>query len=96
MSHLNLGGRGSGRTTHAMRAAKKGSVYVWVNHHLDYPKQLARKLGREDLVIVSPEWLRSAQWRGRQFPDIMLDHEARLDSPQWEAYTVVRMMTVRE
>lgn len=78
--------RGSGRTTAAMKAAPKGAVYVWVNHHLDYPKYLARKLDREDLVIVGPDWLTDRKWRGRVFPGIIKDHAAELTSKQWYAY----------
>lgn len=76
MSHLGVecGGRGSGRTTRAMLGAPIGSVFIWCNHHLDYPKELARKLCREDLIIVGPDWLRDMRGRGANFPGVVQDH----------------------
>lgn len=66
--------RGEGATSRAMNAAPKGAHYVWVNEHLGYPKDLARRLGRADLVIVSPGWFQGDRWRGIQFKAIVLDH----------------------
>jgi hypothetical protein len=79
-------GRGSGRTARAMQGAPQGAVYVWVNGHLDYPKNLARKLGREDLKIVSPQWVEDRRWSGLTFPAIDIDHAAKLTEEQWQAY----------
>lgn len=50
---------GTGITTRQIKAAPHGAVYVWPTHDLVYPKRLARSLGRDDLRIVSAEWLRS-------------------------------------
>lgn len=89
------GGRQSGRTTRAMQEAPKGAVYVWVHSNLDYPKELARKLGREDLRIVSPAWLEDRVWVGSLFSGIRLDHAATLSSRQWDAYFEVRDLRCR-
>lgn len=78
--------RGEGTTTTQMRNSPKRAVFVWVNSHLDYPKRLAAKLGREDLEIVSPNWLSTAQWIGRTFPALVLDHACDLTAEQWHSW----------
>jgi hypothetical protein len=62
--------RGTGRTTRQMLDAPKGALYVWCNKHLDYPRALARHLGRADLVVVSPSYER----RGYSSALVILDH----------------------
>jgi len=69
-----------------MLAAPKGAVYVWLNGRLDYPKALARKLGREDLKIVSPYWIEDRQWAGMEFPAMDIDHATTFTEKQWERY----------
>lgn len=66
--------RGSGRTSNAMNQAPENAVYVWCDRHLDYPKRLARHLGRSDLQIVRPEWIVNERWRGQMFSGIIVDH----------------------
>lgn len=85
---IATGGRQSGRTTRAMQELPKGAVFVWVNQHLDYPKQLARKLGRDDLQIVSPQWLVDRRWTGLDLTGLNLDHAARevMTDEQCRAY----------
>jgi hypothetical protein len=67
--------RGSGRTTKQMQEAPQNSVFVWVHHDLHYPKKLAEKIGRNDLKIVSPNWLLNG-WRGVQLSGLVIDHFA--------------------
>lgn len=74
---------GEGTTTSQMTSSPKRSVFVWVNSQLDYPRRLAKKLNREDLEIVSPNWLSNDQWIGRTFPAIVLDHACYLTREQW-------------
>lgn len=83
---VEMGGRGSGKTTRAMLKAPKGSVFVWVNHHLDYPKLLARHLGRDDLKIVSPEWIEDQRWAGMNLSGLKLDPDTRFTDKQWERW----------
>jgi len=68
-------GRGTGRTTEQMKNAATGAFYVWCNRDLNYPKRLAQRLGRSDLRVVFPGWLRVG-WRGLAlYPgDVVLDH----------------------
>jgi len=44
--------RGIGTTTAQMRAAAPNSFYVWVNGDLSYLRQLASRIGRNDLHII--------------------------------------------
>lgn len=76
--------RGSGHTTRQMVAAPKGAVFVWVNSHLQYPRDLKYFLGREDLILVSPDWLVDERWRGNEYSGIVIDHATRLNYRQRE------------
>ena len=72
-----------------MEEAPKGALFIWCNPHLDYPKSLARKLGREDLRIVSPYFLNEGRWRGMTFTGIVTDHAF---TPSHEQYGALRIM----
>jgi hypothetical protein len=61
-----------------MLSAPIGAVFVNCDSRLDYPKQLARYLRREDLQIVGPEWIERERWLGLRFTGIVVDHAARL------------------
>lgn len=67
--------RGTGRTTKQMQAAPLNAVFVWCNQHLDYPKKLARRIGRDDLKIVAPNWL-DDRWMGVEILGLVIDHAA--------------------
>ncbi len=82
--------RGSGKTTRAMLAAPKDAVFVWVDHHFEYPRALAIRLGREDLKIVSPGWLEDMRWVGTTLTGLRLDPDARLTDRQWECWRGAR------
>ena len=73
--------RGSGRTTDAMHSAPPKAIYVWCNDRLDYPKRLALDIGRKDLQIVGPSWLRDG-WYGLEYPAIVVDHATHLGDEQ--------------
>lgn len=86
--HLSL--RGTGRTTKQMQDAPKGAIYVWVNQHLGWPRDLAHHLGCDDLQIVSPTWLeRMGNWAGRSITGLVLDHAAELSDRQYAGYRVL-------
>lgn len=63
-----------GHTTKQMLEAPQNAIYVWCSNDIGYAKWLAKKLGREDLRIVSPYWLESARWRGLEPSGLVLDH----------------------
>jgi len=66
--------RGTGRTAKQMLGAPKGAVFIWCNQVLHYPRMLARKHGRSDLLIVAPSWLMDARYCGKEFKAIIPDH----------------------
>lgn len=67
--------RGSGMSTKQMREAEQGVVFVTPTHP-GYWRDLARKLGREDLRIVPHFILRagSHRLRGQVIPGLVIDH----------------------
>lgn len=68
--------RGTGRTTQQMKAAPRFAVFVWCDRMLLYPKRLARKLGRNDLLIVSLQWVDATVLQSYSLP-VVVDHTAR-------------------
>ena len=78
--------RQTGATTKQMEAAPNGAVFVWCNGQTDYAIHLARKIGREDLQIVSPTWLEWGRWKGLELTGLVIDHAARLTDMQWDNY----------
>lgn len=79
--------RGTGRTTKQMQNAPKGAIYVWVNQHLGWPRDLAASLGRDDLVIVPPSYLDTIdKLAGRTITGILLDHATKLPNRQYDNY----------
>ena len=69
-----------GKTTEQMIRAKTGAVFVWPNYNIDYPKALARYLGRTDLKIVSPIWLNMPILGA--YSDVVIDHACVLTTMQ--------------
>ena len=72
---MNETERGTGRTTEQMRTAPANAVFIWCNGVIDYPRRLARFLGRPDLMVVSPA--AATDWRS--YPHfykrpVVLDH----------------------
>lgn len=84
---MTLQARGEGRTTQQMKAAPKGAIYVWCNNHLHYPRQLSLALGRLDLTIVGPEWLKR---KGYTNTEVVVDHAAELTFEQQRGLTGYR------
>lgn len=76
--------RGTGRTTKLLENAPEGAVFIWCNWHLDYPKGLAKKIGRKDIKIVSPDWLTPCNYMGITFTGVILDHATKLSLKQRE------------
>lgn len=77
------GERGTGRTREQMKNAPEKSVFVWVNSHLDYPKNLAKEINRGDLQIVPPFYLEDeTKFHGKTLSGIIIDHAADLTEKQ--------------
>ena len=78
--------RGTGETTRQMQAAPRNAVFIWCAGHTGYPQMLARKIGREDLKIVTPDWLTSDKWRGLELTGLIVDHAANIRGELYPAY----------
>jgi hypothetical protein len=58
-----------------MVEAPCGSIFIWANGDLDYPRKLAAFLNRDDLRIVSAEMTRETRrFFGLTFPAVVVDH----------------------
>lgn len=68
--------RQTGRTSEQLATAPPGALFIWCNGHLDYPRALALKLGRDDLRVLSPETPMSALRGVARW--VVVDHAARL------------------
>ena len=69
--------RGCGKTLRQMVAAPKGAYFIWCNDQaVLYAKNLARYLGRDDLIIVGFSYLQDKNFRGRGPMTIVVDHAA--------------------
>lgn len=87
--------RGKGTTTLQMQAAPKEAVFVWGHGRTDYPSSLAIHLKRDDLKVVSPDWLLNRHYLGwRQLSGIVVDHAARLSAEHYNALADARMSMV--
>lgn len=73
--------RGTGRTTQQMLNAPHRAIFVWCVDRTDYARDLARRLGRTDLRIVSPRHL-DERMRGLRNMVVVIDHAARLSDRQ--------------
>lgn len=80
-----MGERGSGRTTQQMLDAPQGAIYVWCNGELRYPRELAKSLGRKDLLIHSRSCFRDGRLRGIRKP-IILDHAVLLSPREYDEF----------
>ena len=77
--------RGTGRTTAQIANAPTGAVFVWCAKNTSYVLALAKKLSRDDLKIVSPEWLRIENVIGRRGLCVVIDHALDMDKSQRKA-----------
>lgn len=81
--------RGTGRTKKQIEDAQQGSIFVWCNNRIDYPKQLAKSIGRSDVRIEGKSWLCSERIRGIDPFKIIVDHaffHARVMHEQYEGF----------
>lgn len=70
-----------GRTTRQMMAAPRDAIFVWpVGRTRDYALDLAKHLGRDDLLITTPENMRRHFEASRR--PVILDHGCRLTESQ--------------
>lgn len=68
--------RADGKTTRQIKDAPRNAIYIWCNHHIDYPVALTRALNRRDVVVRSPSGLPERLF-GIRLP-VVVDHAANL------------------
>lgn len=83
--------RKRGVTTTALANAPQGAVYVWRDANLDYPHALAQSIGRNDLKIVGPWWLRPWSVEGTTLKrsQVVVDHSLQLTETMREALQIL-------
>lgn len=90
--YFALKARGSGRTTRQILNAPRGAVYVvWSTKEFDYTRRLMARLHRNDMTLVSFDWIRHHErWRGDR-RHVVVDHHAErmakhmVRSSDWDA-----------
>ena len=76
--------RGTGRTTKQMKEAPQNAVFIWgTPGSIGYAVDLARRIGREDLQIKTPVWLKD-NWQGLKLSGVVVDHATTLNDEQHE------------
>lgn len=88
--------RQTGITTRQIKNAPKDAVFIWRSFQsLSYPQEIAKREGRDDLRIVSLSWLEPRHWRGRRFPEIILDHACGevMREQEWRWYEDAKLLT---
>lgn len=86
--------RRKGATTKQMTEAPQYAVFVWMHGDLEYPRDLARHLQRDDLEIVSPMWLDNRRWMGLRLRGVVVDHAVLLSEAQWRSLQGARAKVV--
>jgi hypothetical protein len=87
----------TGQTTKQLRDAPPWSIFIWCNSTtVDYPRTLARRMGRDDLrveplsVLDEPHRL-----SGHSVPALILDHAAHLNDRQRATFEMLGSVIVR-
>jgi hypothetical protein len=71
--------RGTGRTFKLVQGCPQSAVFV-VQHHamIGYTRMLCWHLKREDITVVTKNWLTENKWQGVPLTGIILDHDVQL------------------
>jgi hypothetical protein len=72
----------TGKTTRQLEGAPPNAIFIWCNENTSYPTMLARSLGRTDIQVKGPGWIKSS--RGCNSVEIVVDHYTRLSDRQWD------------
>ena len=81
-----------------MQQAQNGALYIWVfEPSVWYAKELAHRIGRDDLEITSPRVFADdgMRFRGKKYPEIIVDHACRLTERQLAVVYYLRKACVR-
>lgn len=75
--------RGTGRTTRQIENAPQKAIFICVHRGaVGYTRELARRLGRNDLQFEDPTWLDGHRWKTRILSGVVVDHAAELTGIQ--------------
>lgn len=75
--------RGSGRTTAQLKALPINSVFiVHDSNSVLYTLRLCSYLNRNDIRVVTPDWLTDRRWQGIRYSWIDIDHGVYLTEEQ--------------
>ena len=81
---------GIGKTTIQMKATRQGGYFVWWCTDLSYPNHLKKEIGRDDITIVSAEWLENYGCRGVEVTDIVVDHYTKMTEAAFIQLQILR------
>lgn len=85
------GPRGSGRTSRQIMEAPRSSIYIWPNADLSYPMNIARVMGRHDLVFHWVGYLERDTYMLRGVNNwVVVDHSVALSETAWGAVLQAR------
>lgn len=56
--------------------AKRSAVLVVPSAYVVQVRRDARRLDRNDVEIVGPDWINNQEWRGRHIDDLIIDVDA--------------------
>lgn len=89
--------RGLGTTTQQMKLAPQSALFIWPVANLSYPKDLARNLGRSDLMVVGPAALDDGGRRllGLRISGVVVDHACEMDERDLDALRNIEIRCVR-
>lgn len=78
--------RQTGRTTDQIANAPHGAIYVWpVATTIQYPRRIAREIGRDDLEIIPESLFRVSRIMGRKLTGVVIDHATKLSIDGYNA-----------
>lgn len=78
VDEINL--RRTGRTWRQIETAPIGAIFIWPFSRLDYPKDIAAKLGRSDIKIFSTDQLNEPNALRGFVAEIIVDHSVWLSA----------------
>lgn len=87
--------RQTGRTTQQLKDAPQGAIFVWCNGRVDYPQNIARDMGRDDIRIKPFSWLEERNILGLRDIKVVIDHATPEVNPTisdttWNAIRLLR------
>ena len=85
------------KTTTQLKRAVYGSLFIWRSLSLSYPRQIAKEIGREDIIVRSLLFIRSMECQSHKYPDVILDHSlvGKLSNDSQQNYNRAKLRSIR-